>query len=328
MVGAREIKTLRQILIMLELADYQAYIQAGLRRWIVYVANIFSWHRNARLIWRNSDSTQPEILLTDKLDTPTVNDTRRVIYLCYDYSPNLKLEPGHFAMPETMHPQIYVQYQEHKRLVDYRKSKRKIRLLFSGNYEQHGYENPFMTNFLGKLTRPQILSFLESKQQVRMVTSQAELDNILTGDYWNGFVWIDSQRFRINQQYWLATVAQSDFFLCPPGLLLPLSHNAVEAMAVGTIPFINYPEWFFPNLSDSVNCITFSSLTSLHDKLEVILRMNDAQIQTMREQVIQYYLNHLCLEEFAKRLLMYPDNKVYLHLWEENELAIRRVMDK
>jgi hypothetical protein len=320
----REIKTLRQLLIMFELSGYRVYLRAHFHRWTLFVANVLPWHRNAFLIWGGAKSVRPAILCTDKLNIDP--SRQKTVHFCYDYSPRLVLSSGHFAMPETMHPQIYVQYHDHERLEEYRRSRKKIRVLFSGNFTKTGYDNPAVKELLGKLSRYQILKHLQEKEFARSVSSQAELDSILAGDYYNGLVVIDSDRFRINQKDWLGIVSQADFFLCPPGLLLPFSHNAIEAMAVGTIPFINYPEWFFPHLTDKINCISFFSFEDLEQSLRRILQMEGEQIESIRRQVIDYYSCNLSLKEFLKRMLECPEKEVYLHLWEENEGALRRVL--
>lgn len=324
----REIRTLRQIMILFELAGYHVYLRAHLNRWTLHVGGILSWHKNAWLIWRSSNSVRPRTLVTDKFGKGSSSQftSQKIIRLCYDYGPTLILSPGNYAFPETMHPQIYLQYQEHKRLEDYRTSKRQMRMLFAGNYMRTAYDNSKVRDLLGKLTRPQILDFLQAQELVRVISSQNELNQLLVGEYWNGLIWIDTNCFRIDQKDWLMTVARSDFFLCPPGVSSPLSHNSIEAMAVGTIPFINYPEWFFPNLIHQVNCITFSSLQDLPVNLQGILQMSDERIQTLRHEVIAYYSKNLSPQEFAGRLLTDPANPITLHLWEENAAALRRVL--
>src|SRR3990167_5062911 len=60
-----------------------------------------------------------------------------------------------------------------------------------------------------------------------------------------------------------------DFFLAPPGVQMPLCHNIIEAIAVGTIPFTNYYNWFEVPLEDGKNCIAFN------DEKELLQRLLD-----------------------------------------------------
>lgn len=68
---------------------------------------------------------------------------------------------------------------------------------------------------------------------------------LLNSDYIQKCIILHKTNFRIPAQKWLDVVAKSDFFLCAPGVQIPLCHNAIESMAVGTIPITNYPDWFF-----------------------------------------------------------------------------------
>lgn len=58
-------------------------------------------------------------------------------------------------------------------------------------------------------------------------------------------------------------LASADFFLCQPGEIMPQCHNIVEAMAVGTIPLTNYPDWLSPPLVDGREALVFDTFASL-----------------------------------------------------------------
>ena len=315
------IKTLRELLILFELSDYQVFLHVRPNRRLVAIGNLFEWHHNLALIWQLP--SQVPILCTDSQSVDRACD--KVIYLRYDYTPLLKLCSGHFPMPIPMHPQIYVQYRAHKKLNYYRQTPRKIRILFSGNWDSHGYDNLILKELFGKLTRYEILRFLQQEKLVHIVSDHQELKEILSGTYCNRFILL-SQNARVNQAEWLKIVAHADFFLCPPGVLFPWSHNAVEAMAVGTIPLINYPEWFFPNLVNGINCVTFSTLNELVNAIEHIRKMDEEHIATLRAQVIEYYAHYLDPQGFIEKLIQYPAEEVYLHLRDRRESVLRQAM--
>src|SRR5258705_530088 len=98
---------------------------------------------------------------------------------------------------------------------------------------------------------------------------------------------------RINQRNWLRNVFLADFFFFPPGVIFAWSCNLVEAMAVGTIPITNYPEWLFPPLRHGINALTFSTVEELGDAIDFARRMSDTQIAEMRSNVIAFYQSHL-----------------------------------
>jgi hypothetical protein len=100
---------------------------------------------------------------------------------------------------------------------------------------------------------------------------------------------------------WLDTVSKSDFFLCFSGVELPMCHNAIEAMAVGTIPIISYADWFFPALEHKKNAIVFKDEKDLVEKVNEVFQMPQEQIAEMRRNVLKYYETHLSAESFMKR---------------------------
>ena len=84
---------------------------------------------------------------------------------------------------------------------------------------------------------------------------------------------VDAARARIPTSRWLPTIAATDFLVCAPGMAMPMSHNIIEALGVGTIPLTNYPEWFLPALENGVNCLVFRDTDDLIERVDEILRM-------------------------------------------------------
>ena len=119
-----------------------------------------------------------------------------------------------------------------------------------------------------------------------------------SGSYANNCVIVDTNKTWIDDKYWLMHLAKTDFFLAPPGIVMPMCHNIIEAMAVGAIPVTNYPEWFSPKLEHLKNCIQFSNKQDLVDKVKFILDMDNQGIKLLRENVIDYYEAYLTNEQF------------------------------
>lgn len=321
------VKTLQQILIHLNLSGYAVFMRARFNRWTMSVAQVLAWHPQVRLIWRSPAAVKPNVLLTDDDTTSQDKDPgAKTIHLSYDFSPRLKLNDQHFAMPFPMHPQIYVQYRDQEKLIAYRQTVRRVRILFAGNWNQSGYDDPVMGELFKKLSRRQIIEYLYRNKLAQWVTTQKEMDDLFSGDYTNGLVIIDSSRLRIDQGKWLSFVSQAEFFLCPPGVLIPPSHNAIEAMAVGTIPLINYPDWFFPDLKHMTNCMIFSSFDDLQENLNAILRMEARQISEMRGRTIDYYDQHLASSPAFRRIIESETRDLHLHVLEENVDLLRQAM--
>jgi hypothetical protein len=93
----------------------------------------------------------------------------------------------------------------------------------------------------------------------------------------------------------------SNFAICPPGWLIPHSHNLVEAMSVGTIPITNYHSYVRPSLTPGSNCLGFSTLEELERVIDFALCMPLAEIQRLREGVI--YEEYIEPKSFGKKLM-------------------------
>lgn len=114
------------------------------------------------------------------------------------------------------------------------------------------------------------------------------------------------EKHALSQQRYLEFVAECDFFLCPPGWMMPPSHNLIEAMSVGTIPILNYNRYFDPRLRDGVNCLLFSTVEDLRQLPARIDRLPPAQLESMRTAVLASYQEHLDGGAFAQALLDHP----------------------
>jgi hypothetical protein len=112
---------------------------------------------------------------------------------------------------------------------------------------------------------------------------------------------------------WLYVLGLADFFLCLPGREMPMCHNAVEAMAVGSIPILSYPDWFHPPLEDGKNCIVFCSDDELVPAIRRALAMSEREIRVLRESATKYYETWLTESASARRLLSGPGKTVVIN---------------
>jgi len=321
-----EIRTLRYLLILFNVAGYEIWLNGRLNRWTLSAARMLHWHPRTCLFWREPAIRTIPIYCTDeKMGGGAPRDAlpSKTIQLHYDYSPELRLDRGHFAMAIPMHSQIYVEYKEHERLDGYRCVGRKMRVLFAGNWNE-AYHNNIITKLLKKRSRYEIMSYLYEEKLARIVQCADDLDSLFELGYANELVLLEPRW--LNQSRWLTTIAIADFFLCPPGIIMAWSHNIVEAMAVGTIPITNYPEWLVPPLEDGVNCLVFKELEELKGCLQTAKGMKEKTVRQMRENVVAYYREYLDPVGFVQKLLDSREPLIHLHLWDEKEEVMRRVL--
>ena len=204
-------------------------------------------------------------------------------------------------MPYPIHP-VHTEPGLNERLAGLRSSNRSMRVFFSG--ETKGYTRNRINYPRAKLPRLEVINALLERMgdRVLFVQDQATLDRALSDGYAKKCVILDTNKLRIPDREWLGVLSKADFFLAPPGIVMPMCHNAVEALAVGTIPVINYAEWFDPDLEHLRNCVAFDDKDDLIGKLDSVLAMDEVRILEMRKCAAAYYDAHLSSRSFMAKI--------------------------
>jgi hypothetical protein len=224
---------------------------------------------------------------------------RKKVQIRFDvFSPYWFTRP--IMMPYPVHP-VHAGPDLPDRLQKYRSTQRKMRVFFSGDRERYvknriRYPKP-------KLPRLDVINAILQGlgEKVLLIQGEQQLNSTCAGGFVNKCL-IMEQNQTVDETHWLKVLAMSDFFLCPPGFVMPMCHNIVEAMAVGAIPITNYPEWFNPRLEHLKNCVAFDDNDDLLAKSTEVLAMPTDQIAQMRRQVIDYYDTYLTPESFARQV--------------------------
>ena len=235
----------------------------------------------------------------------------------YDYRPGLELGKNDYVMPYGIHPaHIHTAGPDIllAQLPSLRQTLRTGTLFFSGTTSRFYAKNATLQRFFGKLDRCDILSLARSTHHFQQTRTSTDHVSKVPG---GRFVLLDSSSQGIPVSQWFSTLSQFDFMLCPPGVIMPMCHNIIEAMAVGTIPLTNYPEWFFPPLRHGHECFAFSSGDELIARLEEIRTLPPSRIAAMRQACITYYDTHLDPKAAISRILDSGSNHVRLHVLDE-----------
>lgn len=233
------------------------------------------------------------------------------------FSPHLFSNP--IIMPYPMYPPQYGVAGE--QLEAWRSGERRMRIFFAGDTDHYGrvwvrYPQP-------KLPRQKVIDTVKSRlpEHVIAVRDVGELAATLQAGYTNKCVLNATSDVRIEPADWLPTMARGDFFLSPPGIVMPMCHNIIEAMAVGAIPITNYPEWLDPPLTHGENCIAFGDEDDLIAKLTLALGMGQEEIARMRANVLDYYRRHMLSDTFVRRVEGSPDRQVPILMYTERNMA-------
>src|SRR3989338_10042683 len=253
----------------------------------------------------------PNAVLVSDSDLPEREKKKwlRFIFIDYDIRKtrqDIGRKP-YIILNPRMHPLSYI-YNTADKIALLRESPRTLKLFFSGNVDQKTYSGNPITDKFNILPRYQIIQTLKTLPK-------------------NSKMLIESEWQRTPFDKWLPTLAKCDFFLCPPAAHMPWSHNVVEAMAVGAIPLINYPEWFNPPLEHKINCVVFSNKTDLLERVEEILAMKPDEIKIMRENAIKYYEKFLSPAAFLQSIETAPEGELVL-FYNVEDPAILRELDE
>jgi hypothetical protein len=227
-----------------------------------------------------------------------------VIMLNYGYH---ILDSGSFdcIAPYPMHPNQYKLYLDPVFNDELRKSRRTMRISFSGKARQLMYADIRVKTFFNVMSRLEVLRFIVDQypERVTHLKSHADkqiLNHVLNSDDETNDIIISEVKTK--EKDWLRFLWKSHFFVCPPGARMPWSHNCVEAMSAGAIPILEYSSLFHPSLEHGKNCLCYTNYDELKSAIDRALEMEPGEIETMRKNVFDYYDRYLSGESITKRI--------------------------
>ena len=212
------------------------------------------------------------------------------------------------AMPYFMHP---LMYQEPYVRPDAERDTRR-RIFFGGNTTPKDYQRKVLATRYGKINRVAVLDHLINQleaTEITLVTDEKQLQETFPNPR---LVIVRTENHPIAEEAWLKVLSQSDFFLACPGAHMPMCHNVIEAMRVGTIPLLQYPEYFHPPLEPDVHCLVYRDKETLVQQVRSALQMPLVKIYEMKKNVTDYYEQYLHPPAWVDRLLRRPDETTTL----------------
>jgi hypothetical protein len=311
--------------------NYQVYLCADVQRRLetIFGQSIADWPPPARLA-----ISLPDLKVVDSLPAGVeqgiyIFDTedkglkrlswRKRLRIRFDlFSPYRLSKP--IIMPYAVHP-MHAKRVVGESLSELRATKRSVRILFAGDLE--GYKRRWISYPEAKLSRVEVISTIKERlgEPLGLANTPEELSNILESAYTKQLVIVDNDGARVDWNRWLDVIARADFFLCPPGIVMPMCHNIVEAMAIGTIPITSYPEWFSPKLEHLKNCIVFNGKGDLIEKVNMALAMSDDQKMEIRENAMKFYDLHLTPQTFVEKVEARMESRLNILMYSEYNVA-------
>jgi hypothetical protein len=295
-----------------------------------FIANCI-WKDRSQLIFNHSTVKIKSLISkkTEKIyffDNPTNNERQyyqKSVQIDWNiFSPH---QSPSVVMPFPMHPMVY-ELNKNQDLKALSTKTRKIRLYFAGNLTPKIYKTPIITDFFKILNRVEIIQTLltELKESEKLIIRQPSDYEEIEKSYQLKFVmrhWYDelakNLEISVKKDAWLIFLSKCDFFLACPGIQMPFSHNVIEGMAVGVIPFIQrgYAELFYPPLSHLHNAIIFENQSDLVEKTRLILQMPDDEVVQLRENALIYYDSHLSPQSFCNKIESFPEAQLRMYLY-------------
>lgn len=222
-----------------------------------------------------------------------------------------------FHIPMSFHPLMY-----HTAIWDnsVNTDRERLNSIFCyGNFDEKAYSEIKRTDFR-VVPRTEILSFFKQKKQFAPIKSK---DRIIAADsdLNEKFVFAIKEDFQVEMKDIRELLSYFNFYLCCPGVVMPLCHNVVEAMSVGTIPLIEkeYAQVMYPNLQNGVNAVIFDDLNHLNQILEdEIFNLSEEEILSLKKNVLQYYHMHLTPESVVKNINKSIHDKKLIYLQAEH----------
>lgn len=193
-------------------------------------------------------------------------------------------------VPFDLFPWMY-RYKQDQRIPEFRKFSKTLRILFGGNTTPGYYDNLNLRRYNQITRREGIAALLGKVDGVEEIQDLNQfIESIEQKELIKKCLLLRTEKVdRIDRRKWLEIVARSDFFLCLSGTDYPMCHNTIEAMALGVIPILGYPDWFLPPLTHMKNAIVYSGQEDLANKIKEVLSMPEDKIKELRSNVMDYY---------------------------------------
>lgn len=272
-------------------------------------------------IYNNKDGKKDisfRLLINSTESKINVTNNAKIIHVNFEYFGQRRGINCQIDLPYYMHP-LTGRYFERG---NYTQATCKNGILFYGQQDVNKYD--FFINTVFKLnSRNDVFLFLKEHYHKKFEPkTYKELNRAINSQKENVFYFLDAQYFRIPTKDWLGILSSFGFFIATPGMIMPQCHNIIEAMAMGVVPILQFPDAFHPKLQHEVNCIVFNELEELPDIINELLIMDKWQKRKMSQNILEYYIQHISPVSFRKKLNESKCSRIELFINAEEKSLI------
>ncbi len=211
-----------------------------------------------------------------------------------DYYSSQKRVSTEIIAPYFAHPEFY-QAKLHLKPAIFRPGPRFFRVFFCGTVDRKTYSQGFRFPILN---RSEIIGYVLSKfsdQISHSVEGPKKAITLIITDDTRDIV----HKHLLTLDRYFEALKNADFFIAPPGWVMPHSHNIIEAFTAGAVPITNYGHYFTPPLQNGINCLSFSNHEELNRVVREAIRMSPERINFLRRGALDYYHRYLAPSAFG-----------------------------
>lgn len=193
--------------------------------------------------------------------------------------------------------------------------KRKRSVFMSGNIDAAHYKKISRSGFFDIQSRSEVAGFIQEQSYYFKTESLEGLKSFINGDIDHKVILIDtSKQFRIPLHELKGLLQEFHFYLALPGIFIPQSHNLIEAMSAGCIPIIHqtYARLMDPGLEHMETALVYDSLEELDQLILKSFNLEERQMDSLKENVLEYYNRHLSPAAVVKKIEEHDFSKIYI----------------
>lgn len=219
-----------------------------------------------------------------------------------------------YHVPMSEYPAMYFKGLELPPIIEARSRKNSI--FMSGNIDERYYDKISASPFFSIPSRRKVYKHLKNSSGLYFeVRSYDDLSNFIRSDIDEKILMINcSEHFRIPIREVKNILVNFNFYLGLPGVVMPQSHNIIEAMSVGCIPVIHstYAKTFEPPLMHLQNALIYEDLDEIEELIKKAFKLDLNLIQELQDQVLKYYTENLSPKAVVNRIEKNEFSKIYI----------------
>ena len=229
-----------------------------------------------------------------------------------------------YHVPMSEFPGIY--HNSNWEVNSEKDSKRKKSVFMVGNIDRTYYGNISKEKIFDIPSRREVADFIYKQEYYKKVNSVLEIEKFIQSEIDNKVLLIDTfSNFEIRGEQLKKILKKFDFYLALPGIIIPQSHNIIEAMSMGCITILHktYANLFRPVLHDKRNCVIYENMEELNEILYKLSDFENTQVIKLRNNVVAYYNEYLAPEAVVKQIKENNFSKIFIQAEEKSIYELR-----